>query len=176
MQAKRYSHQEVIPQRFPTNDSRSRDFALSAVQTGKHANMRGHMVWEGDSKPVGDAVARVKAALGNIKDKAQRGKAFAMAVRDVVGYGGELGIGTMRLDGFESLITDQRPEKEFNVGSGATPSDINRAEDAVRNPGRARDSRGPTLESGSTISGLQADLNRHYANQPKYQGRKFGEG
>jgi hypothetical protein len=121
-------------------DILTRDAVISAETTSRNPDMLGHLVWSGDLKPVGDAVARVIDALRRVKDGAQRAQALSKAVCDIAGYGNEVGQGlspgAMRAGNAESLGTGaDRPERDFSLdespdeslGSGATPQAVNDA-------------------------------------------------
>ncbi len=168
---KRYSIHERIPQRVYTTDARHRHFdtLLSAVVTPRNPDMMGHMVWTGDLKPVGDAVARVKAALGNVRDRARLGDAIAKAVYDIAEYGNEVGAGlssgSMRPSGYGSLGTgcDERPP-EFDVSGGTSPRSINEANDAAWGRSGTRDSRGPALSTHATPQTIMAASRKMWAD------------
>jgi len=155
----RYSVQERIPQRIHTRDARRRNFdtLLSPVVAAHNPDMRGHLVWEGDLKPVGRAVAEVKAALGNIRDRARLGDALARVVADIAEFGNEVGAGL-------STGSDERPEKEFDVSSSASPRSLNEANDAMWNGSRTRDSRGPALSTHATPTTIMAASRKMWAD------------
>ncbi len=152
---KRFIVHERIPQppRIYTTDAPR--FALSAVATPQNPDMNG-LVYAGDLRPVGRAVAEVKAALGQIKDRARLGDALARVVSDIAEYGRELGAGlrsgSMEVDPAGVLSTGQidRPEPVFDVGTGTSPNDINRANDRAWGRSGTRDSRGPALSTHAT--------------------------
>ncbi len=177
----RYSVCERIPQRFFTTDSRSRDAWLHAESTPRNPDMRGHSVWEGDLKPVGDAVARVKAALGSIRDRARLGDLLSRVVADIAEHGRELG---MELD--PTTGSGERPEKEFSVGEKAAPTLRNFQRNpaslaafyADRNGQGASVTRDAPRRGPQTIAEINA-TNRAFHAQPQslpYWRRPIGKG
>ncbi len=106
----------------------TRDALLRAEPLPRNPDMLGHLIWQGDLKPLGEAVAAVKFELARIKDKARLGDAIAKAVSDIAEFGttgGAMGrgpAGSLSTTGNESF---DRPEREFNTVNPALPSSVN---------------------------------------------------
>jgi hypothetical protein len=167
--------------------------AENAEQARRSYNpdMLGHMVWSGDLKPLGAAVAEIKSQLASL-DGARRAAVLSALVSDIAGYGGELGTGlqsgTMFPSGSGSLSTgtDERPEKVFDLSTSATPSDINGAAAAVHDTtGLALAKAALTRDvarhgAGITSADLQSIQDRYWAiersKQEAARGREYGKG
>jgi hypothetical protein len=165
----RYSVTERVPQRVYTTDARRRNFdtLLSAVVTPRNPDMLG-LAWQGDLRPVGEAMAKLKYELGRVKDKARLGDAISKAVCDLAEYGNELGAGlssgSMEVDPSGTLTTGTlRPEREFDLSGSASPGDLNRANDAMWNGSRTRD-RGPALSTHATPTTIMQASRKMWAN------------
>jgi hypothetical protein len=120
--ARRFAVQELCPRIY------TRDAILSAVVTPKLAAMRGHLVWEGDLRPVKSALDALKFALSNIKDRARLGDALSKAVADIAEYGRSLNegltSGSMEVDFSGALTTGGRDRREpvLSIGDRAAPT------------------------------------------------------
>jgi hypothetical protein len=127
---------------YTTDSARSRDTILSpptaeefAANQRRVARMTGYdpgLVWTGDMKPVGEAVARVIDALSKVKDEAQQKQALASAVVALADWGNTFETSEANRGPYDSLTfggsrTTDRSELGFNLSTSATPDDINRA-------------------------------------------------
>lgn len=141
------------------------------------------LVWHGDLKPLGDAIAAVKFELARVTDSAQRAAATSRAVVDIASFGNSLGngsnTGTMRESGFGSHGTGgyAGPEREVNLGSTAEPQDVQRANedywDSIGNRYITRDTR----RGAGLIASINSANARLWANPEPFRfGRPWGKG
>jgi len=162
---------------YTTDSARSRDTILSpptaeefAANQRRVARMTGYdpgLVWTGDMKPVGEAVARVIDALSKVKDEAQQKQALASAVVALADWGNTFETSEANRGPYDSLTfggsrTTDRSELGFNLSTSATPDDINAANRAFCDRAyrsETRDTSQVTLPArGARVT--PADINR----------------
>jgi hypothetical protein len=196
---KRYSVRERIPQRVHTTDARSRDVwitpptaaesAANQRRTGAVAWLNLGLVWQGDLKPVGEAVARVIDALRRVKDKARQRDALSAAAVEIANYGNDLGTseagrGPAGSLAFNGSVDERRGEREEDIDghvldSSATPQSIQRANDQYwadrLGRSQAMDHAGRGLSTRATPDSINAANRAFYATQPTAR-REWGKG
>jgi hypothetical protein len=109
------------------------------------------MVWEGDLRPVGAAVAYLLGTMDRVKDAARKRKVAAAVIDALANYGTALATnkGTTGPDGVLTYGNSPytRPEPEFslraaefenapNFGIGSEPCDVQQLQDDYWNPPR----------------------------------------
>jgi hypothetical protein len=166
--------------RIHTFDSmlRTRDVRISAEVGAYNPDMMG-TVWNGYSKGQLDAMDDATLAKA-ITDNWTRTKAYvadrAARARDGAYAANNFRSGTMRPGAFGSLATDS-PE-EFNVGTGASPTDVNDANRTFWDKANAAVTRDalPRRGAPATPASINADNAAYWARQPTHRlGGEWGK-
>jgi hypothetical protein len=187
---KRVTVQELIeqPPRIPTRDAilstpTRAELAANQRRTGELANLEmGSLLWTGDLRPLGSAIAEIKFQLASIKDAARRAAVTSRVTRDIAAYGGPAGSDTLRDNGFNSLGTGG--EKEFDVVADAGPGQVAEAQSALwEGKEKTADRRALARDvaqcsKATTATDVQRFNAQFWAAQavPQVFNRKFGKG